>query len=162
MIFVTLIQQSFGIINITFIVFVLKVCDHLSQTTVENFSQFWYNDANNIEKCSFGNINFDLLLNKVYVIDERNISIHIYDALTTMAPIDPCPHCGFDFDDGDVFQKLRSMSVYKDKNDTDVELIALYYGWTPQNKKRFSKKVIVQPFDGAQYTMCPECKVIFE
>lgn len=78
-----------------------------------------------------------------------------------MASIDACPHCGFDLDDGDIFTKLRSLSVYKDKNDNDVEIIAMYYGWTPQNKKRFTKRVTVQPLDGPQCTICPECKVIF-
>jgi hypothetical protein len=78
-----------------------------------------------------------------------------------MASIDTCSHCGFDLDDGDVFTKLRSLSVYKDKSDNDVEVIALSYGWTPQNKKRLTKKIVVQPMDEPQYTMCPECKVIF-
>lgn len=77
-----------------------------------------------------------------------------------MAPIDPCLHCGTDLDDGDVFQKLRSMSVYKEKNDNEIEVIAMHYGWTPQNKTRFSKKIVVQPCGDSQYTMCPECKVI--
>ncbi len=79
-----------------------------------------------------------------------------------MESIDPCPHCGYDLDDGDVFQRLRRMSTYKDKNDHEVEIVAMYYGWTPQNKKRFTKKVVVQPFDAPQYTMCPDCKVIFK
>lgn len=78
-----------------------------------------------------------------------------------MASVDKCPHCGFDFDDGDIFTKLRNLSVYKDKSDNDVEIIALSYGWTPQNKKRFTKKIVVQLMDGPQCTMCSECKVIF-
>lgn len=78
-----------------------------------------------------------------------------------MTPIDPCPHCGFELDNGDIYEKLRKMSVYKDNTDNEVEVAAMSYGWTPQNKKRFSKKVVVQPYDTSQYTICPECKVIF-
>lgn len=78
-----------------------------------------------------------------------------------MAPIDPCPHCGFDLDDGDIFEKLKNMKEYKNKSDNDVEVSATYYGWTPQNKKHFTKRVIVQPIDAPQYTMCPDCKAIF-
>lgn len=59
-------EKSLNMMNLTSIVFLLRVCDHLTQTSVQEFSNFWYNDfANDIEKCSFGNVNFDPLMNKV-------------------------------------------------------------------------------------------------
>ena len=75
--------------------------------------------------------------------------------------VDPCPHCEFELDDGDIFCKLRGMKEYAGKSDNEVEIIALSYGWTPQNRRRFTKRCVVQPIDSPQYVMCPECKVVF-
>ncbi len=72
--------------------------------------------------------------------------------------IDPCPHCSYELDDGDIYDKLRTNVYYTNKTDAEVEQIAQKYGWTPENGKRFSKRITVQPFDEPQYVMCPECK----
>lgn len=68
--------------------------------------------------------------------------------------IEPCPHCGIELDDGDIFDKLKN----KDKTDEEVTHIALQYGWTQQNQKRFSKRVVVRSIDGGtHYIKCPYC-----
>ena len=81
---------------------------------------------------------------------------------TTSMSIDPCIDCGFELDDGDIFVKLRRMPENDGKTNNDIRAIARYYGWTEQNKKRFTKRIIVQPFDRAQFVMCPNCKVILQ
>ena len=79
-----------------------------------------------------------------------------------MTSVDPCSHCGFDLDDGDIYMKLRDMNEYKNISDNEIEVIALYYGWTPQHKKRFTKKVVLRLSGGHQYSMCPQCRLIFQ
>ena len=71
---------------------------------------------------------------------------------------DPCPYCNYELDDGDIYHKLRTNVFYLVKTDAEIKELAQQYGWTPENGKRFTKRVIVQPFDGPQYVMCPECK----
>jgi hypothetical protein len=72
--------------------------------------------------------------------------------------VEPCPHCNCELDDGDIYTKLRHNKYYTDKTDVEVKLSATYYGWTTNNGKRFTKKIVVQPLDGIQYLICPECK----
>lgn len=73
---------------------------------------------------------------------------------------EPCPNCGIDLDDGDIFDKLRNNDLYNDKTDEEVMQIAHQFGWTQQNKKRFSKKVVVKSIlGGSSYTQCPHCNV---
>ena len=70
--------------------------------------------------------------------------------------MDTCAHCKADLNAGDIFQVLKSQ-----KNDTTDEAIehdASLYGWTKENKKQFSRRIIVQPVNGPQYVMCPDCE----
>jgi hypothetical protein len=71
----------------------------------------------------------------------------------TMSP--HCQHCGADLDDGDIFDRLRAK--YPDKDDASIEEAARCYGWTPRERKRFSRAIIFQPLDGGQYMKCPDC-----
>jgi hypothetical protein len=36
------------------------------------------------------------------------------------------------------------------------------YGWTPTNRKQFSKAIIVQYDKKPQETICPNCKAVLE
>lgn len=72
--------------------------------------------------------------------------------------LEPCPHCGMELDDGDIYEKIRNSYFYKENMDEEVIQIAHQYGWTQQNQKRFSKKVIIQPIGGGtSYAKCPHC-----
>lgn len=66
-----------------------------------------------------------------------------------------CRYCNTCLDDGDVFEVLQRR--YPDKTDAEIMDKARMYGWTPENKKRFLKEVIVQYDDKPQITVCPEC-----
>ena len=35
---------------------------------------------------------------------------------------------------------------------------AFAYGWSETNRVRFDRSVIVQPENGPQFVLCPECK----
>lgn len=72
--------------------------------------------------------------------------------------IEPCSHCGVELDGGDIYTTLKSNLGYKDKTSEEIIKIAQSYGWTKQNPKRFSNKVIVQPIDGGtNFAKCFHC-----
>ena len=64
-----------------------------------------------------------------------------------------CRHCGTDLDDGDILERLRMGEHDPQK----LEEWAHCFGWTPSNRKRFTRVVTVQPLRGAQYEECPDC-----
>jgi hypothetical protein len=71
---------------------------------------------------------------------------------------DLCPHCDYNLDDGDIYEKMKD--AYPDKPEEVVLQYCNDFGWTPENKKRFSKKVGVYSMerDRVLYYECPECK----
>ena len=69
-----------------------------------------------------------------------------------------CRYCGLNLNDGDIFEVLKSNSP--EKTNEEVVKIAGYYGWTPENKKFFSKETIIQFECKPQITICPDCKGI--
>ena len=67
-----------------------------------------------------------------------------------------CRYCGFNLDAGDVLEELEKTNMYeKDK----LVQAASDYGWTPQNKIRFKKSIIIQQHN--QFEICPECNGIW-
>lgn len=74
--------------------------------------------------------------------------------------IEPCFHCGTELDGGDIYTILKNDIGYKDKTNEDIIKIAQAFGWTEQNPKRFSNKVIVQPINGGTcFVKCPHCDI---
>lgn len=72
--------------------------------------------------------------------------------------LDPCPHCGFELDNGDIYEALKDNILYRHLSEEELVSLAQRYGWTKENKKRFSQRVIVQPVDGTpQFVKCPYC-----
>ena len=72
---------------------------------------------------------------------------------------DNCPHCNTLLDDGDIVEKFISMG-YDEEKAVDA---AENYGWTQDNKQRFSRIVYVKEYDSKwnkkkPYYMCPDCK----
>ena len=49
-----------------------------------------------------------------------------------------CPHCGANWDGGDILERLRQTGHYQ----TEERLLeaASHYGWTPENPTRFSRR----------------------
>lgn len=64
-----------------------------------------------------------------------------------------CRHCGADLDGGDIFEQCLVVEGDKDR----ALRAAKTYGWTEENKLRFTKVVIVQPDRKPQYEECPAC-----
>jgi len=67
-----------------------------------------------------------------------------------------CRHCGADLDQGDVFDFF--MKEYGDKKKALEN--AGHYGWTPTNRVHFKRSLIIQPSEGPQYVICPDCEGI--
>jgi hypothetical protein len=72
--------------------------------------------------------------------------------------IDPCPHCNRELDAGDVYEILVEMPLSNRSAEKNIET-AREYGWTPENKKRFSKKVGCYDMieDRVTHYICPFC-----
>jgi len=68
-----------------------------------------------------------------------------------------CPHCSYNFDDGDIYEVLRNNEYYQNMTDEQVKDAARCYGWSEENRKRFTKKILYQPVRGKQFYKCPEC-----
>ena len=89
---------------------------------------------------------------------------------------DPCPHCSYDLDGGDIYEQLREarkrfpphikrfhamMESMEPPITGDRDLIsASHYGWSLTNRKRFSKRTIVQHEDRPQEVVCPACRKV--
>lgn len=71
-----------------------------------------------------------------------------------------CPHCGTDWDAGDIYEVLQKNPYYQDKTDEEVKIIAGYYGWSEENKIRFSNIIGIEDpriYDGVSWWACPQC-----
>lgn len=70
-------------------------------------------------------------------------------------PIDPCPHCNLELDNGDIFEHF--LAKYGDE--VKAREAAAHYGATPENPQRFSNKIGVydRGSDRTIYYKCPNC-----
>jgi hypothetical protein len=68
-----------------------------------------------------------------------------------------CPHCGFDLDGGDIFEKL--LVEYRGDEAKALEY-AGHFGWTKAAPKRFSKIVGIYSIasDRTESYQCPSCE----
>ena len=66
-----------------------------------------------------------------------------------------CRKCGANLDRGDVLEHF--LSAYSGNVQRATEA-AFAYGWSETNRVRFDRSVIVQPENGPQFVLCPECK----
>lgn len=72
--------------------------------------------------------------------------------------LDPCPHCGFELDDGEIYENLKDNIFYRHLSEEELLKVAQQYGWTKENKKRFTNRVTVKPVDGTpKFVKCPYC-----
>lgn len=67
-----------------------------------------------------------------------------------------CPYCDFQLDDGDIYERFLEFG----KTEDAALEIAKLYGWTEENKERFSKILAVYDYkeDRTDHYECPECK----
>ena len=63
--------------------------------------------------------------------------------------------CGANLDRGDVLEHF--LRAYSGNVQRATEA-AFAYGWSETNRVRFDRSVIVQPENGPQFVLCPECK----
>jgi hypothetical protein len=70
-----------------------------------------------------------------------------------------CRYCTRCLDDGDIFEVLKAM---RDEYPQMVLAFqaAKHYGWSPQNRIRFTKEVLIQLNPLTKYTICPFCSGI--
>jgi hypothetical protein len=73
-----------------------------------------------------------------------------------------CPYCHVYLDDGDIYEELKKH--YPDKSHEELIVIAKDYGWTPENKIRFSRKIGVYDMekDRTMHYECPDCGKVLE
>lgn len=90
-----------------------------------------------------------------YKIDENNAS-------------GCCPECGHSWDKGDVMEYLESSFPTLNKEDLLKQAKRLY-NWTPENPRRFSHLVFIEPSDGdmdfdgnSGYYQCPNCNIAWD
>jgi hypothetical protein len=76
-----------------------------------------------------------------------------------------CPECGHNWDKGDVFEFVKESNPNLD-DDVILQNVKNNYGWTPENPRRFSHLVFIEPsdgdfdFDGSNgYYQCPKCQI---
>lgn len=70
--------------------------------------------------------------------------------------IDPCPHCGFELDGGDIFEFFLT----KNNGNKDLALEdAASFGWSDTNFKRFTRTVGLYDMDLDRVIAyyCPNC-----
>ena len=67
-----------------------------------------------------------------------------------------CPHCNFNLDGGDVYEKL--LEIYKDQEKALAG--AAEFGWTPTSKHRFTKilSIYCREKDATIGWICPHCE----
>lgn len=71
-----------------------------------------------------------------------------------------CPDCGQDWDGGDIREAMANLDVNNYVDASVIEKLASMYGWTPEERKRFTKvKVYEIERFGAKFTFweCPKC-----
>lgn len=79
-----------------------------------------------------------------------------------------CPECGHSWDKGDVMEYLKQSFPSL----SELELLKKAkdgYGWTPENPRRFSHLVYIEPSDGdydftgqSGYYQCPNCQIAWD
>lgn len=69
--------------------------------------------------------------------------------------ISNCPSCGLDFNDGDIYEVIAQ--TFPDKNHEELLEYCSHYGWTPENKKNFSKIINVKELGYGNFWQCPGC-----
>lgn len=98
-------------------------------------------------------------VNKAYPIEVPISSSERLQQAISLNRYGLCPHCKSDWDGGDIFEELCKKEVLILQG--DVAKVAAMYGWTKDNKKRFSS-VIGHTIQDKDYTECPHCHHVFE
>ena len=80
-----------------------------------------------------------------------------------------CPKCHSNWNDGDIYEKLRSNILYKDWTDEEVIKGANSYGWTKEKPIQFKRQIGIElpyndqrHYDGVSYWQCPDCKTTWD
>jgi len=72
-----------------------------------------------------------------------------------------CRYCNYDLDDGDIYEKLSKDVLYKYHTKEDLLKVAQRYGWSEENKLRFTKEVIIQFKTKQNLKVCLKCNGIW-
>lgn len=73
-----------------------------------------------------------------------------------------CRYCNVNLDRGDVYEVLRNHPLYQDRTPLEISKIAQRYGWSPSNKIRFDRQILLQTNEEGRdpFKICPDCKGI--
>lgn len=120
------------------------------------------NNMVNCPLCEIDKINKERLEDLEY-LNSLNFST------TKNAPIDKngcCPNCNTTWDGGDIYESLYKLDIFMQKSSEEVKKHAnQFYGWTPENAKRFSNVIgitISRLGDQVNYYQCPNCLHVFD
>lgn len=79
-----------------------------------------------------------------------------------------CPECGHSWDKGDAMDALKSNHPMLSEEDLLKQAKRLY-NWTPENPRRFSHLIYIEPSDGDYdftgqngYYQCPNCNIAWD
>lgn len=75
-----------------------------------------------------------------------------------MSNTSTCKFCQEPLDMGDIFVVL--CKKFQGKSYDDLMKIASYYGWSPTNRKSFTKEISFH-FQDAHISLCPNCQSIW-
>lgn len=67
-----------------------------------------------------------------------------------------CKNCKYDLDDGDVYEKLKSIYYFIYNNDY-IKHLAQSHGWRENYRLRFTKETEVYS-EESKHWICPNCK----
>lgn len=77
-----------------------------------------------------------------------------------------CPVCDppFSWDGGDILEEIRKIGAFSTKTEPELlEIAANCYGYTPDNKARFTKLASVEiPLHGINVWECPKCYHVWD
>jgi hypothetical protein len=72
-----------------------------------------------------------------------------------------CPHCKESWDGGDIRQVIGNLDIHQFTDSKKLDALAAEFGWTPENKKRFSKVKMYQlshdPDPEKLFAECSHC-----
>lgn len=74
-----------------------------------------------------------------------------------------CPNCGVNWEGSEVHEEINSLNVFSHKSTNEVKTIAGEFGWSEDNKVKFSRVIVIQAEEKTFY-QCPEirCAVVYD
>lgn len=72
-----------------------------------------------------------------------------------------CPHCNKSWDGGDIRESIARMDIHQFKTVKELDDLAASFGWTPEDRKRFSKLRVYELHSTTTIYECPDCMYVY-